>query len=230
MANIKRLLINGLVIKMFSGFLPLILIGLLWTIAIALMALVFGLLLGIVFTVGERSERKIIALSVIGLTSVLRGLPEIVVLFFCYFGGTILLTQLFGHFVGVNTFIAGVFSLGLIFAAYAAQVLGGALRQIAAGQFAAAAALGLSKRQTFLKVILPQLVHHASPGLSNLWLSLLKDTSLVSLIGLGEMMTNIGLAASQTHQPFLFYALAALIYLVLTSVSKRLFERKTLWI
>ena len=160
----------------------------------------------------------------------LRGLPEIVVLFFCYFGGTILLTAVWGHYVGVNAFVAGVIGLGLIFAAYAAQVFRGAFYQIPAGQFAAASAIGLSKRQTALKIVLPQVMHHAKPGLSNLWLTLLKDSSLVSLIGLADTMNNVGLAASQTHQPFLFYGLAVVLYLLLTSISTYLFERKTRWI
>src|ERR1700677_4633831 len=146
---------------MFSGYLPLILSGLLWTIAIALSSLVCGLILGLLFAVGENARRPGIRFAVLSLTSLLRGLPEIVVLFFCYFGGTIILTQIFGRFIGVNTFVAGVFSLALIFGAYAAQVFSAAFRQVVQGQFAAAAALGLSRVQTLAKIILPQLVHHA---------------------------------------------------------------------
>ena len=215
---------------MFSGFLPLILTGLIWTIAVSVASLIVGLLLGVIMALGELSKNKIISVPTFIVTGILRGLPEIVVLFFCYFGGTIILTNIFGHYVGINAFLAGVISLGIIFAAYSAQVFRGALYQVPAGQFAAAHAMGLSKMQTFHKIILPQIMHHAKPGLGNLWLSLLKDSSLVSLIGLSDTMNNIGLAASKTHQPFLFYSLAAILYLLLTSVSKHLFERKTLWI
>lgn len=215
---------------MFSGFLPLILTGLLWTIAVSVVALIIGLILGVLMALGELSRYKLIMLQTFVLTSILRGLPEIVVLFFCYFGGTIMLTKLWGHYVGVNVFLAGVVSLGVIFGAYSAQVFRGAFYQIPVGQFAAANAVGLSKKQTFIKVILPQIMHYAKPGLSNLWLTLLKDSSLVSLIGFAEMMNNVGLAASQTHQPFLFYGLAAVLYLILTSLSTYLFERKTRWI
>jgi His/Glu/Gln/Arg/opine family amino acid ABC transporter permease subunit len=215
---------------MFSGFLPLILQGLLWTIAVSGASLIVGLLFGVILALGELSQKKIISVPTFMITGTLRGLPEIVVLFFCYFGGTIILTNIFGHYVGINAFLAGVIGLGIIFGAYSAQVFRGAFYQVPAGQFAAASAMGLSKTQTFAKIILPQILHHAKPGLSNLWISLIKDSSLVSLIGLAETMNNIGLASSRTHQPFLFYSLAAVLYLILTSVSKNLFERKTQWI
>ncbi len=215
---------------MFSGYLPLILTGMLWTIAIALVSLVVGLMLGVVMAAGELSRKPLFRWPTLCLTSMLRGLPEIVVLFFCYFGGAIILSKMFGHYVGINSFVAGVLSLGLIFGGYSAEVFRGAFYQIPRGQFDSIEAIGLSSIPGFRKIILPQMLHHAKPGLSNLWLSLLKDTSLVSLIGFGEMMNNIGLAASQTHQAFVFYALAAVIYLLLTSVSKRFFEGKTAWI
>ena len=214
---------------MFSGFLPLILTGLLWTIAVSGCSLVVGLLFGVVLALGELSHNKIISLPTFMVTGILRGLPEIVVLFFCYFGGSIILTHIFGHYVGISAFLAGVIGLGIIFGAYSAQVFRGAFYQVSAGQFASASAMGLSKTQCFRKIILPQVMHHAKPGLSNLWLSLIKDSSLVSLIGLAETMNNIGLASSRTHQPFLFYSLAAVLYLILTSLSKNLFERKTAW-
>ena len=221
--------INGLVTDMFGGYLPFILEGMLWTIALSVASLIGGLILGILFAMGELHPLKRISVPVLGVTGVLRGLPEIVVLFFCYFGGTIILTHLFKHYVGINSFSAGVFSLALIFGAYASQVFRGAFYQIPQGQFDARDALGFSKKKGFINIILPQMLHHARPGLSNLWLILLKDSSLVSLIGLGEMMNNIGLAASNTHEPFVFYSLAAILYLGLTSGSRFLFERKSSW-
>lgn len=215
---------------MFSGFLPLILLGLFWTISVSAASLIFGLVGGALLALGELSPRKIISVPTFILTGIFRGLPEIVVLFFCYFGGAIILTKIWGHYVGINAFIAGTISLGMIFAAYAAQVFRGAFYQIPEGQFAAAYAIGLSKSQTLRTIILPQIIHHAKPGLGNLWISLLKDSSLVSLLGLADVMNNINLAASQTHQPFLFYSTAAIIYLILTTLSKLCFERKTRWI
>ena len=216
-------------IKIFAGFLPLILIGLLWTLAVSLASFIFGLLLAVLFAGAELSPVKMLRLPVFAMTALLRGLPEIVVLFFCYFGGTIILSNLFGHYVDINTFMAGVLSLGLIFAAYGAQVFRAAFYQIPKGQFLASKALGFSKWQCFYHILLPQMMHHASPGLSNLWLSLLKDSSLVSLIGMSELMNNIGLAASATHQPFYFYALAAFLYLLLTSISRFILIRSRSW-
>lgn len=215
---------------MFSGFLPLILEGLIWTILISIISLAVGLLLGIIMALGELSTSRFISIPVFFITGILRGVPEIVVLFFCYFGGAIILTNLYGHYVGVNIFLAGVISLGAIFGAYAAQVFRGAFYQIPKGQFDSSKAMGLTKFKAFKKIIFPQMMHHAKPGLSNLWLTLLKDSSLVSLIGLGEMMNNVGLAASQTHQPFLFYTFAACIYIGLTGISRYFFDRKSVWI
>lgn len=230
MGNTRRSSINGLGTNVFDGFLPLILSGMLWTVLVSVASLLVGLLLGLAMAAAELSTHKPVRMAMLCLTSILRGLPEIVVLFCCYFGGSIILTHFFGHFVGVNEFLAGVFSLSIIFAAYSAQVFKGAMHQIPGGQFESADAMGMSKQQRFWWIILPQAWLHAKPGLSNLWLTLLKDSSLVSLIGLNEMMSRINLAASETHAPFLFYSLAALLYLSLTSLSTIVSKRKMKWI
>ncbi len=208
--------------SIFNGFLPQILAGTWITIQIACCSLLLGLLLGLIGAAGESSRLRLIRYFFITLTSIIRGLPELLILFFIYFGGTILLTNLLGRYVNVNAFIAGVVALGIVFGAYASQTFRGAFLAVPSGQIEAAKALGLNRWQIFNCIRLPQAWRHALPGLGNLWLVILKDTSLVSLIGLADLMNRAQIASSTTHKPFTFYLLAALIYLVLTSVSQKI--------
>ncbi|WP_304985385.1 ABC transporter permease [Coxiella-like endosymbiont] len=190
------------------------------TITLSLCALVFGMALAILFTLTEFSHLKFFKKIVAGITIFIRGLPELLILFAVYFGSSVLLSELFHHSVQVSSFYAGVIALGLIFAAYATQTLRGALLAIPKGQTEAGEALGLSGIIIFKKIILPQAWRHALPGLGNLWLVLLKDSALVALIGLGELMSTARLAASTTQEPFRFYVVAALLFLILTSISQ----------
>ena len=118
-------------------------------------------------------------------------------------------------------FGCGVFALSLIFASYASQLyVGGDSMTIPKGQWESGAALGLSRPYTFINLIMPQVWRHALPGLSNQWLVLLKDTALVSLIGVDDLMRQAGYINTNTHEPFTWYGIAALIYLVITLISQ----------
>ena len=154
------------------------------------------------------------------LIALLRGLPEILVVLLVYFGSTELVEMLTGEYIEFGAFGCGVFALSLIFAAYASQTLRGAIQAIPKGQWESGAALGLSKSYTFIHIIMPQVWRHALPGLSNQWLVLLKDTALVSLIGVDDLMRQADLINTNTHQPFTWYGIAALIYLAVTLISQ----------
>ncbi len=202
------------------------------TLELALLALGCGLLLGIGGALAKLSTHAWIRIPVVLLTSLLRGLPELLILFFVYFGGTILFAQVLKINVSVSSFAAGTVALALLFAAYATETLRGAYLAIPIGQFEAGYALGLTKGQVFKRVILPQLWRHALPGLGNLWFVLLKDTALVSLIGMDDIMWVAQKASAYTLKPFSFYLIAAMIYLLLTSVSlggQKLIERRLQW-
>jgi len=209
---------------MLLDYLPQILNGTWVTIQVTIAALILGMLLGIIAAVGEAAKNKFVRYIFTGVISVIRGVPELLVLFFIYFGGTIILTKIFGTYINISSFIAGVVALGLIFAAYASQTLRGAFAEIPTGQMEAGKALGLSSFRVFIKILLPQAWRHALPGLGNLFLVLLKDSALVSLIGLSDLMNKTQLAANSTHEPFTFFLVAALIYLVLTSFSQLLLK------
>ena len=143
----------------------------------------------------------------------------LLIILILYFGGTVVLSTLYGDYVEVNAFTAGVFSLSIVFGAYATEVFRAAILAIPRGQIEAAHALGLGPVLTFRLVMFPQMLRYALPGLGNLWLSLLKDTALISVVGLEDLMRKASVAAGTTHDPLTFYAVVAALYLSFTSVS-----------
>lgn len=194
------------------------------TLALALAAAPLSLILGIFGACGELNKNLIIRKITFALTSILRGLPELLIIFVVYFGGTVLLNKLsIQH--NVSPFLAGTIALGIVFAAYSAQAFRGAFLAIPKGQKEAAIALGLHRWQVFSMILLPQAIRHALPALSNLWAALLKDTSLISLIGLADLLNNAKVAASVTYKPFFFYVGAALIYFCAVTLSERVFKK-----
>jgi len=203
---------------MFSDYFSLMLTAALMTLGLAVCSLVLGLFLGMLFAVLEAN--RFVGKPTSVLVALLRGLPEILVVLLVYFGSSELVELLTGEYVEFGAFGCGVFALSLIFAAYASQPLRGAIQAIAKGQWESGTALGLSKGYTFLRIIMPQVWRHALPGLSNQWLVLLKDTALISLIGVDDLMRQAQLINTNTHQPFTWYGIAALIYLLVTLVSQ----------
>ena len=203
---------------MFSDYFSLMLTAALMTLGLAVCSLVLGLFLGMLFAVLEAN--RFVGKPTAVFVALLRGLPEILVVLLVYFGSSELVELLTGEYIEFGAFGCGVFALSLIFAAYASQTLRGAIQAIAKGQWESGTALGLSKGYTFLRIIMPQVWRHALPGLSNQWLVLLKDTALISLIGVDDLMRQAQLINTNTHQPFSWYGIAALIYLLVTLVSQ----------
>ncbi|MDX8496959.1 ABC transporter permease [Mesorhizobium sp. VK4C] len=198
--------------------------GVLVTIALALATLPIGLVIGFFVAFAKQSQEPSLRLAANIYTTVFRGLPELVTLFLFFFGMPLLLQHLVRLFnpeatIDVNSFIAGMIVLSLIFSSYASEVFLSAFRAIPKGQYEGGYAIGLSKWQTMRLVVLPQLIRIAFPGLENCWLSLLKDTSLVSVVNLAETLRNAGVAARVTKHSFLFYSVAALVFLVLAILS-----------
>lgn len=149
-------------------------------------------------------------------TTVVRGVPDLLVIFVVYFGGTVALTSLFGRYVEVGPMGAGIAALSFVFGAYTTEILRGGMLAVPKGQFEAARALGLKPSHVFFLVTLPQAWRYALPPLGNQTVVLLKQTSLVSVIGLEELMRKAALAAGTTREPFTFYLAAAVIYLIFT--------------
>ena len=203
---------------MSYDFLSLMFTAALMTLGLAVYSLILGLFLSLIFAVLETN--RFVGKPMAVLIALLRGLPEILVVLLVYFGSTELVEMLTGEYIEFGAFGCGVFALSLIFAAYASQTLRGAIQAIPKGQWESGAALGLSKSYTFIHIVMPQVWRHALPGLSNQWLVLLKDTALVSLIGVDDLMRQADLINTNTHQPFTWYGIAALIYLAVTLISQ----------
>jgi polar amino acid transport system permease protein len=193
------------------------------TIRLALATLPFGLVLGFLVALARNSGKRWLTVPGNIFTTLFRGLPELLTLFIVFYGGQILLQEIVALFgdgrVEVSSFVAGLIALGLVFAAFSSEVFLGALRAIGKGQYEAAHALGIGPVATMRLVVLPQLVRLALPGLANLWLALLKDTSLVSVIALNDILRQTSIAVGVTKQPFFFYFVACMLYLVLSIIS-----------
>jgi polar amino acid transport system permease protein len=209
-----------------------ILAGTWLTVSLALATLPVGLALGFVVALAKRSESVVLTSSSEAFSTIFRGLPELLTIFIVYFGASILFQRIVGIFtdatVEINGFAAGMVALGVVFAAYASEVFTAAFNGIPSGQWEGAAAIGLHRWQTMRLVIIPQLIRLALPGLANLWLVLLKDTALVSVIAVDDLLRMTSQAVGYTKQPFFFYLVACLIYLalaVLSSIGVRAIER-----
>ena len=205
------------------GFGPALVAGTWVTIQLALAALALGLVLGLLGALAKTSPHK--SLQWLGGTysTIVRGVPELLWVLLIYFG-TVNLMRAIGELFGVtdlalSAFAAGTIALGLCFGAYATEVFRGAILAIPRGQREAGQALGLSKIRIFWRVILPQMWRIALPGLGNLFMILMKDTALVSVIGLEEVMRRAQIAVSVSKQPFNFFMIAAGIYLCLTVLA-----------
>ena len=205
--------------------------GVVTTIEVALASLLLGFLWGILGALAQLSRWWLVRKIGFFFTLVMRGTPELLIILIVYFGGSVALGGLSkamnsaGGFVEIPAFAAGVFALSLVFGGYAAEVLRGAFLAIPKGQIEAAEAFGFSWWDAFVTIRLPQMWRFALPGLGNNWISLIKDTSLVSVVGLEEVMRVSAMATSVTGEPFRVYLVAAAIFYVLTTSNGLLVER-----
>ncbi|WP_236482904.1 ABC transporter permease, partial [Pseudomonas syringae] len=197
--------------------------GALMTVQLALSALCLGLVLGLLGALAKTSPYK--PLQWLGSTysTLVRGIPELLWVLLIYFGtvnGMRALGKLFDiPDLALSAFAAGVIALGICFGAYATEVFRGAILAIPKGHREAGLALGMSRSRILFKLVLPQMWRIALPGLGNLFMILMKDTALVSVIGLEEIMRHAQIAVGFTKQAFTFYMVAAFMYLGLTVLA-----------
>jgi arginine/ornithine transport system permease protein len=206
-----------------SGYYASILQGALLTVGVSLAALAVAVLLGLVGAAAKLSGRPLLAALATAYTTVVRGVPELVLMLLIFYGGTIGLNHLLElagskATVDINPFAAGVLTIGFIYGAYMTETFRGAILAIPKGQSEAAWAFGMGRLRTFMRITLPQMVRYALPGFTNNWLVLIKTTALVSLIGLHEMTYLAKQASAATREPFTFYLFAAGLFLLYTSV------------
>jgi arginine/ornithine transport system permease protein len=209
---------------MNSSYYTAILQGSVLTVGVSLCALLVSVILGLLGAAAKLSGRPVLVSIASTYTTVIRGVPDLVVMLLVFYGGTIginHLLELSGSkaTLDINPFVAGVLTLGFIYGAYMTETFRGAILAIPKGQMEAAWAFGMGPTQTFLRVTAPQMVRYALPGFTNNWLVLIKSTALVSLIGLKEMTYLAKQASAATRSPFAFFLFTAGLFLVYTTVS-----------
>jgi arginine/ornithine transport system permease protein len=213
-----------------SAYYLAILQGAVMTVGVSLAALLVAVLLGLAGAAAKLSGRPVLKALATGYTTLVRGVPELVLMLLVFYGGTIGLNHLLElagseATVDINPFLAGVLTIGFIYGAYMTETFRGAILAIPKGQVEAAWAFGMGRAQAFARITAPQMVRYALPGFTNNWLVLIKATALVSLIGLQEMTYLAKQASAATRSPFAFFLFTAGLFLLYTSVSLYLLRR-----
>lgn len=211
---------------MFSlhGYGPSIFEGTILTLEVSLASLFIAMILGMGGALAKLSSSIILKGIATLYTTVIRGIPDLVLMLLVFFGGQILVNQVapvlgYDEYIDINPFIAGVLTIGFIFGAYMTETFRGAIIAVNKGQLEAGYAYGMSSFKVFRRILLPQMVRHALPGFGNNWLVLVKTTALVSIIGLDDMVRKASMAAGATRLPFTFYVVVAINFLLITTVS-----------
>lgn len=217
-----------------EGYGPSIFGGAIVTIELAVLSLVLALVLGLLGAMGKMSHNRALKGIATFYTTLIRGVPDLVWMMLLYFGGQIMVNSFFDflyyqfeidYVPQFNEFISGVLTIGLIFGAYMSETFRGAFMAVENGQIEAGKAYGMSGWQVFKRIMFPQMMRHAIPGIANNWQVLLKTTALVSVIGLADMVRLATEAAKSTGSPFKFFIPVALVYLAIAALSDFTFKR-----
>lgn len=207
-----------------SEYFPLLIgQGLVLTLQLALSALALAVFLGLLGAWGKLSASNFARKLAGTYTTLIRGVPDIVLLLLLFYGGQRLVNNIVGLMgwerVEVNAFTAGVFSIGFIFGAYMTETFRGAILAIPRGQIEAGIACGMSRPLLFRRIVMPQMIRYALPSFGNNWLVLIKSTALVSIIGLQDMVYLANAFGKSTREPFTFLFVVAILFLCVTAVS-----------
>jgi octopine/nopaline transport system permease protein len=200
------------------------------TLAVALCGFLIGGVIGTLGAWAKLSDSLLARGLADGYTTVLRGIPDLLVIYLFYFGGSAALGaigSLFGAegFIGVPAFATGAIAIGIVSGAYQTEVLRGAFHSVSRGEIEAAKSVGMHRWLMFRRIIAPQVLRFAIPGLGNVWQLVLKESALISVTGLVELLRQSHIAAGSTRRPFDFYLTAAALYLLITWVSTLLFQK-----
>ena len=213
-----------------DGWGATLLLAAVMTLVVTLTALAIGAVFGAMVAAAKLSGRRTALFFGNLYTTVFRGIPELLVIYLVYFGGSSGVTAL-GHmmgfegFIGMPAFAAGALAVGVISGAYQAEVYRGAYLAVSRGEVEAARAIGMSTGMRLRRIIMPQVLRYALPGIGNVWQLSLKDSALISVTGLIELMRASEVAAGSTRNYFVFYLAGGALYLVLTLFSNQVFNR-----
>jgi len=209
--------------------------GALMTLAVAASSYALGIVISAGGAAMKLSNWVALRFLADAYTTIIRGIPELLVIYLVFFGGGAVLRAVakglfgYGEFIDLPIFVTGMICIGLSAGAYATEVIRGAVLAVPVGQIEAARAVGMSRALRFWRVLVPQVARYALPGLGNVWQLTLKETSLISVIGLVEIMRQAAVGAGSTKEPFTFYITAFILYLGLASISNRGFLRAESW-
>ena len=200
------------------------------TLMVSLTAMGIGLFISIFGTLSKLSNKFYVRLIADVYTTIVRGIPELLVIYLLFFGGSnavMSVAKLFGYhgYIELNAFVIGAIAIGAISGAYSTEVIRGAFLAVPRGQIDAAKSVGMNKFVIFNRILIPQILRYALPGLGNVWQLTLKDTALIMVTGLVEIMRQSYIAAGSTRDPLFFYSFAAVLYLFLTFLSMQLFNK-----
>ncbi|MDR0876594.1 MAG: amino acid ABC transporter permease [Treponema sp.] len=205
----------------FSGVLkdvfPLLMRGMVVTVETTLAALIIAIFLGLLVCLIGLSKVKVLRLIARLYIWAIRGTPLLVQTFFVYFGIPQLI-QSFGFNFRLSPLVAGIITLSLNAGAYIAEIFRGGIQAIDKGQMEAARSLGLSYHHAMFRIILPQAIRVSIPSLVNQFIISLKDTSIISIISLGEIVYEAKIYIGRTMQSFATWSIVALVYLAIITV------------
>ncbi|MFJ4142330.1 ABC transporter permease [Pseudomonas sp. NPDC089734] len=196
--------------------------------SITLSAAICGFLLGSILGVAGAGLKlsRVCACRMVGscYTTIFRGIPEILIVYLFYFGGSVAFTKAMNlgglpGFWSLPAFAIGVMAVGIVSGAYQTEAFRSAYLRLDRGQIEAGVSCGMHWMLLLRRIIAPQTLRFALPALGNIWQSAIKETALLSVIGLTEVIRQAGLAAGATRQPLLFYGAAAIIYFVVGRVT-----------
>ena len=209
-----------------NGWIAAILQGAVITIAVGIVSMMAGMMIGVACGVVKWARIFPLTLVIDVYTSIVRGVPELLIIYLLFFSSVEFVTKVasaFGYAGLADSgyaFIIAVVAIGTISGAYSTEVIRGALASIPSGHIEAARALGIPGRRIFRRIIVPQMLRIAIPGMNNVWQTTIKDTALVSVVGLQELMRIAFIGAGTTRHPLIFFLIAAVVYLLITMVSQ----------
>jgi histidine transport system permease protein len=212
-----------------AGYGPQIFSGTVTTVELSVLSLIVSFLIGLLGASAKLSKHKAISGIATIYTTIIRGVPDLVLMLLIFYSLQIWLNDATDYLnnlqdsydleISLNPFTSGVITLGFIYGAYFTETFRGAFMAVPKGQMEAARAFGMRPFKAFRRILFPQMMRYALPGLGNNWQVILKATALVSLIGLTDVIKAAQNAGGGTFRTFYFMSAAGLVYLILTTAS-----------
>jgi histidine transport system permease protein len=205
------------------GYGPLLLAGAKQTVELAVLSLAVSVLLGLAGASAKLSHNRVTRGIATAYTTLIRAVPDLVLMLLLFYSIQIAVNNLTDAFgldqFDIDPFTAGVLTLGFIYGAYFTETFRGAFLAVPRGQLEAGSAYGMSGVRVFVRILFPQMMRFALPGIGNNWQVMIKATALVSIIGLADIVKAAQDAGKSTYNMFFFIMIAALGYLVITTAS-----------